>query len=300
MYKAYFFYNQDRCSIFLLLMYNRIDIFLERNTIVANLVYDRFKNRVTDKRQKNLHIFGSSSSGNSIYFKDARILIDLGFPYKTYVTYDPTFFLDVDYVMLTHEHVDHLKPATLFRLLKLYPSIKIIVPPNMWQDMLAPNFAKRINQQELVKYASHFYYSSPMLLTNRRGMKIKYIPHITAHGPITNCAIELIYNNQHVMYASDLDEFNANPERRTQGLPMDSSNPFDILCLEANYDPDILYNYIKNHPDDYRASENFRHTDEKTAWNYVEKYLKSNGIFVPLHASHTFGTLWQDLDGSFN
>lgn len=266
---------------------------------MANLAYTRFGQLAHDPRQNNLYVFGSSSAGNSIYFKDARILIDLGFSYKRYQEYDPNFFLDVDYIMLTHEHVDHLNPSTLLRIVQLYPGLKVIVPPNMWQDMLEPAFKKRINQQKLVSLANHFIYSAPMMLRNRRDLTIKYIPHVTAHGPITNCAIELVYNDQHVMYASDLDEFMPNPARGTQGLPMDPNNPFDILCLEANYDPDILYNYIKAHPDEYRATENFRHTDEKTAWAYVHKFLKHNGLFIPLHASHTFGTLWQDLDGSY-
>lgn len=266
---------------------------------MANLAYSRFGQRVTDQRQDALYVFGSSSSGNSIYFKEARILIDMGFSYKRYMEYSKTFFFNVDYIMLTHEHVDHLNCSTLLRVCKLYPAIKIIIPPNMWQDMLEPDFAHRIDQEKLVAYASHFIFAQPMQLTNRRGLKIQYLPHVTAHGPITNCAIELIYNNLHVMYASDLDEFQANPARGTQGLPMDKSNPFDILCLEANYDPKILHDYIASHPDDYRASENFRHTDEQTAWNYVHTYLKSDGIFIPLHASHTFGTLWQDLDGTY-
>lgn len=277
-----------------------LTIIESRRLAMANLAYDRFGKRVTDKRLDALYVFGSSSAGNSIYFKNARILIDMGFPYKRYLEYDPTFFLKVDYIMLTHEHVDHLNYSTLFRVIKNYPGVKIIIPPNMWRDMLEPSFAKRINQQKLVANASHFIYSSPMQLVNRKGLIINYIPHVTAHGPIKNCAIELIYNNQHVLYASDLDEFEANPARGTQGLPMDMSNPFDILCLEANYDPEILYNYIKSHNDDYRAKENFRHIDEVTAKKYVEKYLKSDGIFIPLHASHTFGTLWQDLTGTYD
>lgn len=247
----------------------------------------------TDTRLNDLHIFGSSSKGNSIYFKDGRFLIDLGFPYKKYIEYDRNFFLKVDFIFLTHEHSDHLNPSTLFRIIDNYPAVRIIVSTNMWEDLLSDQFEHRIDQQRLISDKNHFYIAQPMRLINHVGTPIVYLPHITAHGPIKNCAIELVYNNKHVLYASDLDEYQPDPQRGTEGLPMDQNNPFDIVCLEANYDPKILYEYIKQHPYDFRAKQNLRHTSEKDAWTYVQKYMKFDGIFVPLHASSTFGTLLQ-------
>ena len=66
--------------------------------------------------------------------------------------------------------------------------------------------------------------------------------------------------------------------------------------MEANYDPKILFNYIQTHPNDFRAKQNLRHTSEKDAWEYVEQFLKPDGIFIPLHASSSFGTLLQESD----
>lgn len=268
---------------------------------MANLIYNRDKIRVNDVRAHELYVFGSSSAGNSIYFKPARVLIDLGFPYKTYQQHDLNFFLNVDYIMLTHEHSDHLNVLTLLRICQLYPWIKIIIPPAMWQDMLMPEFIakRRVNLDKLIQYKDRFIEAQSMKLINKRNTEIQYLPHVTAHGPINNCAIELLYNNEHVLYASDLDSYLPNFARHTQGLPQDVNNPFDMICLEANYDEEILYNYIKTHPNSFRAKENLRHTSEQKAWTYVQKFLKPDGIFIPLHASHAFGTLWQDLNGSF-
>lgn len=267
---------------------------------MANLAYNINGQRVVDQRQDNLYVFGSSSSGNSIYFKKARILIDLGFSYKRYQQYDPNFFLNVDFLFLTHEHSDHLNPSTLLRVAKLYPNVKIIVPKALWDTINSDLFIDKINQKELKALSSRFVIARAMILTNRHGVKINFIPHITKHGPIKNQAIELVYLNTHVLYASDLDEFTPNAEIGTEGLPMDINNKFDILCLEANYDPDVLHEYIRTHTDSFRAKENLRHIDEKTAWRYVHKFLAPDGIFIPLHASHTFGTLWQDYSGSYN
>lgn len=267
---------------------------------MVNLAYNINGQRVTDERQENLHVFGSSSSGNSIYFKHARALIDLGFAYKRYREYDPNFFFSVDYIFLTHEHSDHLNLSTLMRVAKLYPNIKIIMPPALWETITSDLFDEKVDQAKLMQYQSRFIMAAPMALTNSRGVQINFIPHVTKHGPIKNQAVELVYLNTHVLYASDLDEFTPDPKLGTDGLPLDPNNKFDILCLEANYDPDILNEYIATHDDSFRASENLRHLDEKTAWQYVHQFLAPNGIFIPLHASHTFGTLWQDYSGSYD
>lgn len=270
---------------------------------MSNLIYNRNKIRITKSYDNQIQIFGSSSSGNSIYFKKPRLLIDLGFPYKRYFEYDPNLFLKIDYIMLTHEHRDHLNVATMLKICEVYPAIKFIIPINMWNDMLTPDFIvkHKFKLDRLLASKNHIIKANaPIRLTNQSGDIINYLPHVTAHGPITNCAIELIYAHTHLLYASDLDSYLPDQTRHTQGLPMDSNNKFDIICLEANYDENILYNYIRKHPTSFRAKENLRHTSEQTAWKYVERFLKPNGIFIPLHASHAFGTLWQDLNGDYN
>lgn len=267
---------------------------------MANLAYNINGQRVLDQRQDDLYVFGSSSAGNSIYFKEPKVLIDLGFSYKRYQEYDPNFFLKIDYLFLTHEHSDHLNPSTLMRVARLYPNVKIIMPIALWQTITGVTFAERLNQKKLLALKNRFILARSLQLTNRAQMHINFIPHVTKHGSIKNQAIELTYNNKHVLYASDLDEFTPNQDLQTQGLPMDPNNKFDILCLEANYDPDLLKQYIQTHDNSYRARENLRHIDEKTAWAYVKRFMQPNGIFIPLHASHTFGTLWQDYNGSYD
>ena len=270
---------------------------------MSNLIYNRNRLRVSENFDNDIQIFGSSSSGNSIYFKKARVIIDLGFPYKRYFEYDPNLFLKVDYIMLTHEHSDHLNVATLLKICEVYPNVKILIPINMWNNMLDPEFIRKrkINIKRLVNIKNHIIKTTGSLqLVNSQNMIVNYLPHVTAHGPITNCAIELVYDKVHLLYASDLDSYSPDESRHTQGLPQDEQNKFDIICLEANYDENILYNYIQTHPASFRAKENLRHTSEQTAWKYVERFLKPTGIFIPLHASHAFGTLWQDLDGNYN
>ena len=67
------------------------------------------------------------------------------------------------------------------------------------------------------------------------------------------------------------------------------------MFLEANYDKEILDPILQKDPHNARALGNKRHISEQEAWKYVSLSLSSTGLFVPLHASTTFGTLVQDL-----
>lgn len=298
------------------------------DTAHSKLIYNKFGQPVTDLRSNKIYIFGSSSKGNSVYFKEPRILIDLGFSYKTYSKYDPNFFLKTDYIFLTHEHDDHLKPTTLIKVLETSPNTKIIIPQRMANVIIQEEWCKKkkIKQSKLYEYSDRFLVALPMNLPSQFVGNIAFMPHITSHGPITNVAIELVYNNQHVLYASDLDDFDPNTERMTDGLPQQLNNPFDIICLEANYNRQILDKRIKedvehverlreaiaiaihgdidtlNQLNDefkkannrlYRSTGNLRHIDEEMAWQYVQTYLKNDGIFIPLHASAEYGTMHQ-------
>lgn len=262
------------------------------------IVYDRFRTQQYD-RLLPVHIFGTSSKGNSIYIKSLRILVDLGLPYARYKEYDPNFFLDVDYVILTHEHGDHLNPSTLLRILRSYPNVKFIIHPRMAKTIMGPSFAHRIKQEELAQYIREpdlrFITATHQELVTRDNVKVDFLPHLTRHGDITNIAIELTVPvfELHMLYSSDLDNLLPDESGLTDGLPHYTDNSFNLIFLEANYDEDILNEALRLNPNDPKAAGNLRHISEQAAWMYVNAYLSDDGYFIPLHASATFGTLIQ-------
>lgn len=264
---------------------------------MKNLLYNRHHLPITDETlEPDIHFFGSSHLGNSVYFPEIRTLIDLGFSYKRYMDYDPNFFYSVDYILLTHEHGDHLNGSTLLKILECYPHVKVIASRALAHAIDDPEF-KRIDHKRLNALHSRFIAATRLELTTLKGKTFCYIPHVTSHGDITNVAIELYYDNQHVLYASDLDDFNKRPEQQIDGLPCPApNNLFTIICLEANYDENILNQFLMLHPNDPHARGNLRHISEQTTWRYVEQYLAPNGVFLPLHASETFGTLRQPAE----
>lgn len=302
-------------------------------------IYNKWRQRQFGKRIP-VHVFGSGSEGNSVYLKPYHTLIDLGLPYKVYQEYDPTFFLDVDYIILTHHHGDHLNPSTLARVLKNFPHIRVIISDFMWNyitsDEFKPEYIKRAKgeivpfghdpiyktdasgrrlkkepkwRKEYLPYSSKFIPAMAQTLTTHDQRQFLFEPLTVKHGDIVNTAIQISDPSLEFefLYASDLD--NLDGERtfidcfgNTQhvtGLRQDRQ--YTCMFLEANYDEQILQNWYNNlNPEDpdyrgkkARADGNLRHISEQEAGRYIERFLAENGLFVPLHASKTFGTLHQ-------
>lgn len=254
-----------------------------------------------------IHIFGTSSSGNSIYFKRLRLLVDIGLPMKRYNEYDTNFFNEVDYVLLTHEHQDHLLAASLLKVLEVYPHVTFIITKTMAHAINQESFQKKNLKELLLPYrqAGRFKVSKQETLISRDGIKIEYIPHVTPHGDITNIGIELKVNDNehristHILYATDLDSLDVFTQRGDiTGLPHPGQNNeplFDLMFLEANYNTQRRLDYLAVNPDDYRATHgSTRHVSEEEAWEYVNENLKDTGLFIPLHVSSMFGTLFQN------
>lgn len=309
-------------------------------------LYDKFKNRIApDAVPKNMrplpfYFFGSGSSGNSVYLWRLHTLIDLGFPYNHYTALDQNFFLDVDYLILTHEHTDHLDMSTLFKILEMFPNVKIICSKRLYTVITKPdpqenkvakritgNFKQRINELT-TKYRNRFTLidadTKSKVLTTRHNTEFWFIPHFVTHGDIINMGIELNNSkyNIHMLYASDLDHlFNTTGADIFNGLGLPVNyqsavdpkspdfvpqkdaikliplnNPFNLMFLEANYDANVLDPILAAEPNNIRALGNKRHISEQEAWQYITLSLSDDGIFVPLHASTTFGTLVQNLD----
>lgn len=291
-------------------------------------LYNRNHQRQPVPDHPSFYFFGSGSSGNAVYLKHAQLLIDLGFPFKKYVADDPTFFYQVHYLLLTHEHTDHLNTSALLHILRTYPHIHVIITKRMWAQITDPLWTKRwdskspLNARAMQKqlketYRHRFIFidESTQSLTlygnNPYFATLKLYPHLVTHGNIINVAYELETPTLHVLYASDLDHVmppaGADHDDLQGGLnlplELDSTghltpfkHPFDLIFLEANYDQDILRHALEINPDDPHARGNQRHISEQESWRYIDFALASDGLFVPLHASPSFGTLVQHLD----
>lgn len=60
----------------------------------------------------------------------------------------------------------------------------------------------------------------------------------------------------------------------------------ELIAIKEKFERDM-------HNIDFRAESNKRHISEQEAFSYVKRFLKDDGLFIPLHASSTFGRLFQ-------
>ncbi|MCX86356.1 MBL fold metallo-hydrolase, partial [Listeria monocytogenes] len=65
-------------------------------------------------------IISSGSKGNCVIVND--VMIDCGVPFKRIKEH----LYDIDYLLLTHIHSDHINSSTLENIRKLFPKITII------------------------------------------------------------------------------------------------------------------------------------------------------------------------------
>ena len=321
-------------------MYKYINnpVYREENEELKS-TYNKWSQRQFGKRLP-IHVFGSGSEGNSVYLKPYKTLIDLGLPFIRYNEYDPNFFLDVDFIIITHHHGDHLNPSTLIKVMDKYPHIKVMCSEFMWKyvtsDLFKPTYIKREKGEEIpfghdlkfktdidgerikqpskwrdkfIKHQSKFMSEYSQTLKTHDGKEFLIEPLTVKHGDIVNIAIQISDPDLEFefLYASDLDNLNGartftdcfGVNQSVTGL--NQSRMYTCMFLEANYDEDILqewYDKLDPSSDDYRgkkarADGNLRHISEQESKEYIEKYLTDDGIFIPLHASKTFGTLHQ-------
>lgn len=323
------------------------------------IAYDKHFNRIYQNHLP-IHIFGTGSEGNSVYIKPYRTLIDLGLSYKKYIQYDQNFFKQVDNIILTHAHGDHLNPSTFIRIMNECPHIHVYMHPFMWQHLTSSHYKpkyKRIKNIDMTKliYDKNRYMekgydidkngerileklpwkdkfekiSNRISFIEAKGQyqlhvrdlnNLYFYPLTTKHGDLINIAIRLFDQNSNLrwFYASDLDNLSTHSVMFTDKFMQEQiatglspTDYYDCMLLEANYDENILQQHIEQleiqyldnqgnvldkayYSQKFRADSNLRHISEQKAFEYVQEHLVDKGLFIPLHASKTFGTLWQN------
>lgn len=249
-----------------------------------------------------IEVLGSSSSGNSIYFKPFRTIVDIGFSKNHY---PDDMLYQTSYVALTHEHTDHLNIITFDYLYHETPWIKFFVTKRLYAILENMSQEKRHFKPNLD--SGRFVFTddtknNPLLINDLPNGNQFYVRTLTTdHGDIINVAYDFKAGDEvyfgrfrapRILYSSDLQTTGLS--RGCDGLPMEKCSQFDIIFLEANYDENDVKSALNADPYDIKAQNNLRHISEQESFAYVQRHLKENGLFMPLHASRVFGTYQQN------
>ena len=165
----------------------------------------------------------SGSSGNSLYVQSnkTRLLVDCGESAKKIVTSLSDIDVnieDIDAILITHEHIDHVK--SLGTLSKKY---NIPVYTNIETLNAMPEQMNKIKTDNI-----HLFDFSKDFSIKDLCIHPFSIPHDAANP----CAFNIMNNNKKISIATDIGHIT--PEI------VNNLEKSKFLLLEANYDPNIL------------------------------------------------------------
>ena len=213
-----------------------------------------------NKQHLSYRIIGTGSKGNALYLAcgEHKVLIDIGVPYKAINS------LEIDYVLLTHSHRDHLNMSTVSKLAYENPHIKFFCTKYLVQTLLKCGV-----DVGNIYFKPHIEIGS---LTLNRFNLIHDVP---------NCGWKLKFKDGgkqtlKVFYATD-----------TASLDHVSAKGFDYYFIEANYDEDEIVKTIKEKVDSGEYSYERRVVDTHLSKQKADKWLANNinddSVYVYIH-----------------
>ena len=199
----------------------------------------------------------SSSSGNSLFFKDdsTKILIDAGVSLKKIkegLEKIDEKIEDIDALLITHEHTDHIHTIASKLNIPIYVS-------NMTYDAI--NKKKSIEEfDNFIRFDLGKFFSVGTL---------DIYPFPTYHDAVEPCGFNIYSNSKKVTVATDLGHIDSS-------LFANLKNS-DFLLLESNYEPEMLRyskypQYLKN-----RIASNAGHLSNEDA-SLVTANLVKGGL----------------------
>lgn len=157
------------------------------------------------------HIIQSNSKGNAILYNNS-ILVDIGVPFAKIKPY----LKDIQIVLLTHSHSDHINRNTLKKLIFERPSIRIGLCNECFDDM----YGRNVDRYEVGNTYNYGCFS--------------IIPVKLFHD-VPNCGYRIIFNDCKIFHATDSAHLNG----------IEAEN-YDLYAIEHNYDEDTINEIIES------------------------------------------------------
>ncbi len=209
---------------------------------------------------------GSSGNCNIIKTENYTFMIDCGVPYKRIEESEIIKDWNVDFLIITHRHSDHLNVSTYNRLHREYPNIQVITNSDVQQFLATKN--------------SHYYpdFIIESGLTIELGnLEMNFIEN--EHGVSTQ-GIVMIEYNEVLLYATDLSTTYFYEEfLNIRNITL------DICLLENNYDINKLREKLEQHTGYNLAEAQSRHLEHDEYHAFVNKFTKPSCKTQELHQS---------------
>lgn len=204
-------------------------------------------------QELNYEILKTGSKGNCVVIED--IMIDCGIPFSKM----KDVLYDIRYLLLTHIHSDHIKPATLQKIKALFPKITILgnyeVAQKFDVDIIVNN-------------------GFPVITKDYTFLPVKGTHDVVVTG------YSFWINNQHVCYMTDTNSYSDFKEA-----------PYDYFFIELNYDEkklkEIGSNFSKRGYNPVLSAQ--RHASVQLGKGfYYSNRRDTDSKLIPLHMSERF------------
>lgn len=197
-------------------------------------------------------IISSGSKGNCVIIND--VMVDCGVPFNRINDY----LYDVKYLLLTHIHGDHVRPATIKSIKKLFPKITIIGNYEVHQSFGVDEIANEGFPIQTEDY--------------------EFLPFECEHDVVTH-GFTWEFEDKSIIYATDTATMEHAPDDK-----------FDYLFLESNHDEYKLeqaMNQVKGNYNPYLSGKRHLSTQQAKTFYYTHRKNRDSE-FIELHKSERF------------
>lgn len=204
------------------------------------------------------NVIGSGSSGNAvIYFKS--ILVDCGVSFKALQPY----LKEIQIVLLTHKHSDHLNLRTLQKMQSLRPTLRIACCSWLVEEL--PNL-KNIDVLKIGKSYNYKYFE---------------ISPVKAYHDVPNCGWRIFKDNFKIFHITD-----------TAHLEGITARNYDLYAIEHNYCEEKVEKAIREAQAEGKYCHAIgsiqTHLSIQQANEFIEANAGANSQVLELHKSKHF------------
>lgn len=205
-----------------------------------------------------IRVIGSSSSGNAVVYNDCA-LVDIGVPYVSIKPY----VKQLQVVLLTHVHSDHLNIRTLKRLCKERPSVRIACGEWMLDKLEEIN-----NPIDVLEFGQWYDYGTFQVAMGK------------LYHDVPNCFYRFNFDGYKAFHATD-----------TAHLKGITAKGYDLYAIEHNYCEDkaeqIIEQAMKNGEFSHVMSSINSHLSVQQAHKWLLENMNTDSKVVRLHESST-------------
>lgn len=202
-------------------------------------------------------VIATGSKGNAVLYHGC-ILVDCGVPYDLLRPY----VKQIQVVLLTHAHFDHINIATLSRLAFERPALRV----GCCEWMLGMLHEKKIRNVDLLE-----------------------IGQISDYGAFQVCPVKLYHdvpNCGYRIFCMGIKIFHATDTTHLEGI---TAKEYDLYAIEHNYNEDTVHEIIAAQ----EARGQFAHQkgainthlSEQQARDFIFQNKKTDSVVVRLHES---------------